>query len=192
MTAPTDRKESLTSARCCLTRADGTRSRTSVRAQALRYLEQDAIAIWPGAFKDGTFDWSVVFDPLHRTGPLRLDAQYFRANVAATDRYVTTPAGSVDSRLDPDGSGFENLVLAGDWTHSGIDGGCVEGAVISGERAAAGIIDRRTRAKSRPARAARMSSMALWRQRPGPLLCERARLYCFFVRTDPDARAAAV
>ena len=157
----------------------------SVREVALRYLEQDAIAIWPGAFKDGTFDWSVVFDPLHRTGSLRLDAQYFRANVARTDRYVTTPAGSVDSRLDPDGSGFENLVLAGDWTHSGIDGGCVEGAVISGERAAAGIIDRRARAKSRPARASPYVEYGALATAPGPLLCERARLYCFFVRTDP-------
>ena len=70
------------------------------------------------------------------TGADRLEAQYFRANVAATDRYVTTPAGSVDARLDPGRSGFENLVLAGDWTHNGIDGGCVEAAVISGERAA--------------------------------------------------------
>ena len=157
----------------------------SVRAVAERYLEQDAIAIWPGAFKNGTFDWSVVFDPLHRTGSLRLDAQYFRANVAGTDRYVTTPAGSVDSRLEPDGSGFENLVLAGDWTHSGIDGGCVEGAVISGERAAAGIIDRRTRAKSRPASANPYVEYGALATAPGPLLCERARLYCFFVRTDP-------
>jgi uncharacterized protein with NAD-binding domain and iron-sulfur cluster len=157
----------------------------SVRAVAQRYLEQDAIAIWPGAFKNGTFDWSVVFDPLNRTGSLRLDAQYFRANVAGTDRYVTTPAGSVDSRLDPDGSGFENLVLAGDWTHSGIDGGCVEGAVISGERAAAGIIDRRTRARSRPAQASPYIEYGALATAPGPLLCERARLYCFFVRTDP-------
>ena len=157
----------------------------SVRAVAQRYLEQDAIEIWPGAFKNGTFDWGVVFDPLHRTGSSRLDAQYFRANVASTDRYVTTPAGSVDSRLDPDGSGFENLVLAGDWTHSGIDGGCVEGAVISGERAAAGIIDRRTRAKSRPAQASRYVEYGALATAPGPLVCERARLYCFFVRTDP-------
>ena len=57
-----------------------------------------------------------------------------------TDRYVTTPAGSVDARLDPGQSGFENLVLAGDWTHNGIDGGCVEAAVVSGERAAEALI----------------------------------------------------
>lgn len=157
----------------------------SVRAVAEQYLEQDAVAIWPRAFKDGTFDWSVVFDPLDRTGPSRLEAQYFRANVASTDRYVTTPAGSVDSRLDPDASGFENLVLAGDWTHSGIDGGCVEGAVISGERAAGGIINRRTRAKSRPVQASPYVEYGALATAPGPLVCERARLYCFFVRTDP-------
>jgi uncharacterized protein with NAD-binding domain and iron-sulfur cluster len=156
----------------------------SVRAGALRYLERQAVAIWPEAFAHGAFDWDVVFDPLGRAGRRRLEAQYFRANVADTDRYVTTPAGSVESRLDPDASGFENLVLAGDWTHNGIDGGCVEAAVISGERAAEGIIARRTRARSRSPRQSRYVEYGALATAPGPLLCERARLYCFFVQTD--------
>jgi uncharacterized protein with NAD-binding domain and iron-sulfur cluster len=156
----------------------------SVRDAALRYLEREAVAVWPGAFTDGVFDWNVIFDPLERAGRERLEAQYFRANVEHTDRYVTTPAGSVDSRLDPEESGFENLVLAGDWTRSGIDGGCVEAAVISGKRAAGAVIARDTRPSRHLHRHGAYVEYGALATAPGPLLCERARLYCFLVKTD--------
>ncbi|HEY2162156.1 MAG TPA: FAD-dependent oxidoreductase, partial [Solirubrobacteraceae bacterium] len=157
-----------------------------VRAGALRYLEREAAAIWPGALDHGAFDWSVVFDPLDRRGPDRLGAQHLRANVEGTDRYVTTPAGSVDSRLEPGASGFENLALAGDWTRSGIDGGCVEGAVISGERAAEATIARQSRPAPRLPQLGTYVDYGALATAPGPLLCERARLYCFFVQADRD------
>jgi len=156
---------------------------TAVREGALRYLEQAAGTIWPGAVRDGAFDWSVLFDPQDRVGRGRLDAQYFRANLAGTDRYVTTPAGSVDARLDPDQSGFDNLVLAGDWTHNGIDGGCVEAAVVSGERAAEALIGRGP-AAARGGSQRRYVDYGALATAPGPLLCERARLYCFLISTD--------
>jgi hypothetical protein len=154
-----------------------------VRESALRYLEQAAATIWPGAVHDGTFDWSVLFDPHDRAGRDRLDAQYLRANLAGTDRYVTTPAGSVDARLDSDQSGFDNVVLAGDWTHNGIDGGCVEAAVISGERAAEALIGRRP-AAGRGGSQRRYVDYGALATAPGPLMCERARLYCFLLSTD--------
>ena len=163
---------------------DGSTPEEAVRATAREHLEQRAAAFWPGAFTDGRFDWDVLFDPVGRTGPDRLQAQYFRANVAATDRYVTTAAGTVDSRLDPEQSGFQNLALAGDWTHSGIDGGCVEAAVISGERAARGLIARHGGGGPEPGPGARYVDYGALATAPGPLLCERARLYCFFVAAD--------
>ena len=44
---------------------------------------------------------------------------------------MLTPAGFGQCTGCPrDDSGFDNLVLAGDWTKNGIDGGCVEAAVI--------------------------------------------------------------
>jgi hypothetical protein len=164
---------------------DASGAEGSVRNGARTYLEREAAAIWPGAVRDGVFDWDVLFDPEGRDGSDRLDAQYVTANVAGTDRYVTTPAGSVDARLRPDASGFENLVLAGDWTHNGIDGGCVEAAVISGERAAEALITRRRRGgrAAGPSLRPYVEYGAL-ATAPGPLHCERARLYCFFLRTD--------
>lgn len=66
-------------------------------------------------------------------------ARYTRANVSGSERYVLTPPGAVTSRLRPSESGFENLVLAGDWTRNGICGGSVEAAVTSGRLAAQAI-----------------------------------------------------
>ena len=50
---------------------------------------------------------------------------------------MTTPAGTVDPGWTQSNRAFTTSCSPGDWTHSGIDGGCVEAAVISGERAAA-------------------------------------------------------
>jgi uncharacterized protein with NAD-binding domain and iron-sulfur cluster len=82
----------------------------------------------------------LLADPRGRNGQARLAAQYWRANTTPTERYVLTPAGSTAYRLAADESGLENLVLAGDWTRNGIDGGCVEAAVTSGMQAARALI----------------------------------------------------
>ena len=44
--------------------------------------------------------------------------------------------GSDKYRLRSDESGYDNLVLAGDWTDCGINAGCIEAAVMSGLQAA--------------------------------------------------------
>jgi hypothetical protein len=112
-------------------------ARQRVRANAVEFLHRDAEVLWPTARAPaGGFDWEVLADPAGAAGEGRLDSQYWRANVAPWDRYVLTPAGSVNQRLRSDDSGFDNLVLAGDWTKNGIDGGCVEAAVTSGMQAA--------------------------------------------------------
>lgn len=164
--------------------ADPAAAQESVLLAAAEYLEQRAATIWPLAASNGAFDWNVLFDPEGREGRDRLRAQYVSANVAGTDRYVTTPAGSVDARLDPEQSGFENLVLAGDWTHNGIDGGCVEAAVVSGERAASALIALARRGVKADMSRPRYVEYGALATAPGPLICERARLYCFPLRTD--------
>jgi uncharacterized protein with NAD-binding domain and iron-sulfur cluster len=71
-----------------------------------------------------------------------LDAQYWRANVDPSDRYVQSLPGSDKYRLRPDESGFDNMVLAGDWTDSGLNAGCIEAAVMSGLEAANALLGR--------------------------------------------------
>jgi uncharacterized protein with NAD-binding domain and iron-sulfur cluster len=109
------------------------------KQNAIEFVERDLGALWPGAAPGGKFDWSVLVDRDGRSGPARFDSQYWRANTSPWERYVLTPAGSVEHRLSPHESGFANLKLAGDWTANGIDGGCVEAAVISGMDAARAI-----------------------------------------------------
>jgi uncharacterized protein with NAD-binding domain and iron-sulfur cluster len=107
------------------------------RADALAHLRTNATVLWPGAATaDGAFDWGLLYDPEDRDGEERLAAQYWRANIFGSERYVLTPPGSIEHRLRPDESGVENLVLAGDWTRNGICGGSVEAAVTSGRLAA--------------------------------------------------------
>ena len=56
--------------------------------------------------------------------------------------YAQSVPGSDKYRLRPDESGYDNLVLAGDWTDSGINAGCIEAAVISGLQAANALLGR--------------------------------------------------
>ena len=63
-------------------------------------MANDMAALWPQARQaDGAFDWSVLVDPSGGIGAERFDAQYWRANVTPSERYVLTPAGSVKHRL---------------------------------------------------------------------------------------------
>jgi uncharacterized protein with NAD-binding domain and iron-sulfur cluster len=110
-----------------------------VKRNAIEFVERDLPELWPKAFHDGKFDWDVLVDRNDGKGPARFDSQYWRANTSPWERYVLTPAGTVEHRLPSGDSGFDNLKLAGDWTATGIDGGCVEAAVISGMDAARAI-----------------------------------------------------
>jgi uncharacterized protein with NAD-binding domain and iron-sulfur cluster len=106
-----------------------TPDQADARAEAnmQRFLDHDVGPIWPTAIEQPP--GSALRDDL-------VVQKYSRANVTASERYVLTPAVKVMDRLPSDDSGFENLVLAGDWTKNGLDGGCVEAAVVSGMQAA--------------------------------------------------------
>jgi uncharacterized protein with NAD-binding domain and iron-sulfur cluster len=110
-----------------------------VRMQAIAYLNHDVETIWPeSATRDG-FDWRLLVDQGRGKGPKRFSSQFWQANFQQTERYVLTPPGSVKHRLKANQSGYENLFLAGDWTKTGLDGGCVEAAVMSGMQASRAI-----------------------------------------------------
>ena len=68
--------------------------------------------------------------------------QHVSVNIDPSDRYVQSVPGSDAYRLRPDESGYDNLVLAGDWTDCGLNAGCIEAAVMSGLEAANAILGR--------------------------------------------------
>ena len=71
-----------------------------------------------------------------------LDTQHVSVNVDPSDRYVQSVPGTERYRLRPDESGYDNLVLAGDWTDCGMNAGCIEAAVMSGLQAANAVLGR--------------------------------------------------
>jgi len=75
-----------------------------------------------------------------RSGPVRLTV--LDANTDPSDRYVQYLPGTDRHRLRPDGSGYANMVLAGDWTDCGYNVGCIESAVAQCLQAANALLGR--------------------------------------------------
>lgn len=115
----------------------------AVYQTALQFMNQSCSALLPGIANGGAqCDFSLLADSAQGAGESRFRAQFFRANIDPSERYVMSVKGSPRYRLGAAASGFDNLFLAGDWTDNGVNAGCVEAAVISGMQAAAGILGR--------------------------------------------------
>ncbi len=167
------------------------------RRESVAWLDDHAHALFPSTRTANGFDRSVLFDPSGASGDARLAAQYVRANTEPSDRYVLSVPGTTKHRLWPDESGFSNLVLAGDWTRTGLDAGCIEAAVMSGAIAARSITGTTERIAGEAARPHRRSSVvdagpALphYVERPHelalrpPYLLRDTQLYSFVLRAD--------
>ncbi len=118
----------------------GERAGDGVRATLRAFLDEEVGALWPGAAGPDGFRWELLHDPAGAVGVRRLDAQYVRANVDPSDRYVQSLPGTGRSRLAPGDTGFANLAVAGDWTACGLDAGCAEAATRSGVLAARAVL----------------------------------------------------
>jgi len=91
----------------------------------------------------GQFDFGRLFAKDGGDAQARYDAQYYRVNVdPPSELYVQSVPGSTKYRLAADGSGVDNLFLAGDWLRTGINAGCVEAAAMGGLQAARAISGR--------------------------------------------------
>jgi uncharacterized protein with NAD-binding domain and iron-sulfur cluster len=117
-----------------------TQERADERAynEGLQHLREHACVLWPGAEhagRNGDFDWTLLYDYDDREGQERGRAQYWRANIYGSERYVITPPGSVEHRIRPSEAKATNLAFAGDWTRNGVCGGSVEAAMTSGKLA---------------------------------------------------------
>jgi uncharacterized protein with NAD-binding domain and iron-sulfur cluster len=114
-----------------------------VRHNLAALLEERIRHIWPGAVgADGAFRWEILAAPDSAIGAARLDHQFWHANVDPSDRYVQSLPTTDRYRLAADESGFDGLVLAGDWIHNGLNAGCIEAAVRSGLQAANVVLGR--------------------------------------------------
>ncbi len=122
-------------------------ARAEVRERAIAFLEGHAATFWPGVRGPrGDFRWGLLEPPRgtssatqrakSRGARASLETQYHAANLNPTDRYVLALPGSIQYRLSPLDVVVDNLTVAGDWTATGLDSGCVESAVMSGMLAA--------------------------------------------------------
>lgn len=121
-----------------------------VKWQCIQYLQATIGALLPQATTDANhppgdpigLDFSLLaqHDQAQALqGTARFGQQFWRANIDPTERYVTSPPGSTKCRLPAWGSGYANLVLAGDWIYTGLNVGSVEGTVMSGKLASHAI-----------------------------------------------------
>jgi uncharacterized protein with NAD-binding domain and iron-sulfur cluster len=113
----------------------------AVRANLESWLTTRAAELFPGIAPGGGetgagIDWQLLVDGDGRIGRDRLDAQFWTGCWNPSDRYVLSVPGSVRARLPSAGTGYRNLVMAGDWTLTALSVGCVEAAVMSGMHAA--------------------------------------------------------
>ena len=113
-----------------------------VHRNALQFVERDLAGLLPGVEVDGAVRWDLLCGADGASGADALRTQHVVANVDPSDRYVQSPAGTDRYRLRPDEAGYENVVLAGDWTDCGLNAGCIEAAVMSGLQAANALLGR--------------------------------------------------
>ena len=115
-------------------------ARTRVRDDAIRFLDRDVGALWPRAAPAGKgFRWELLATEGAASPGHPFETQYWTANVRPSDRYVLSVPGSSRYRISPLDMSFDNLTVAGDWTETGLNSGCVESAVMSGLLAAHAI-----------------------------------------------------
>ena len=116
---------------------DAAEATERAKRNAIDFIENDLGTLWPGARARRRVRLGRARRPDGGAAGRSASTPSTGARTSPPwERYVLTPAGSVEHRLPSGDSGFENLSLAGDWTSNGIDGGCVEAAVISGIDAA--------------------------------------------------------
>jgi hypothetical protein len=110
-----------------------------VKENARSWLNTHAGGLWPRAVEGGAFGWSALIDSRGSAGVDRLEGQYSQATLCPSERYVLSVPGSSKHRLRADESGFERLVLTGDWILTSMSCGCVEAATMAGMQASRAI-----------------------------------------------------
>ena len=118
------------------------RYRDLVYLEATDYVDRNLGLFYPNAATAQGFAWHLLCGADGERGPAAVATQHVSVNIDPSDRYVQSVPGSDQYRLRPDESGYDNLVLAGDWTDCGMNAGCIEAAVMSGLEAANALLGR--------------------------------------------------
>jgi hypothetical protein len=106
---------------------------------ALSFLKEDVSFLWPQSIEQGSFDFNSLVSLTSAEGEARFREQFFRVNIDPSELYVLGLPGTTKYRLAPGDSRFSNLYLAGDWTLSDLNVGCIEATVISARLASRAI-----------------------------------------------------
>jgi uncharacterized protein with NAD-binding domain and iron-sulfur cluster len=118
------------------------REKECVVQNSLSFLKENIGVLWPASMNEGTFDLDSLVSLTGGEGEARFREQFFRVNIDPSERYVLSLPGSTKYRMAPGDSRFVNLYLAGDWTLSDLNVGCIEATVISGRLASRAISGR--------------------------------------------------
>jgi len=115
------------------------RERECVVQNALSFLKENVSFLWPQSIEQGSFDFNSLVSLAGAVGEDRFREQFFRINIDPSELYVLGLPGTTKYRLAPGDSRFSNLYLAGDWTLSDLNVGCIEATVISARLASHAI-----------------------------------------------------
>lgn len=120
-----------------------------VKRNAVEWLQKHAGGLWPYAADTHDprgFNFYFLHDPHNRDGVERMNAQFWRAPLGPSERYVLASPKTTKHRLRANESGFANLFMCGDWTLTAMSVGCLEAATMGGIQAARAIDNRVPRA----------------------------------------------
>ncbi len=112
-----------------------------VKSIAWQWLTDNAADVWPDGcspFNPTGLRWSELFDPDKGNAPARFNAQFFRANIYPSERYVLCVPGDNELRLKQGKTPFVNVFAAGDYVYTGILGS-IEASVMTGMMASRSI-----------------------------------------------------
>ena len=115
--------------------------RERVKALAWQWLTENAGMIWrkgSAPFDPNGLDWDVLYDPKGGDDAARFNAQFFRANIAPSERYVLSVPQEQSVRMTKGKTPFANLYVAGDYVFTGILGS-IEASVMTGMMASRAI-----------------------------------------------------
>jgi len=114
-----------------------------VKKRVMNYMQHLSHHLWPNTSSDtdpSQFNWELLIDLNNGSGTERFDAQFFRINIDPSELYVLSETDSTKFRLKTDESGFDNLLITGDWIFNGFNAGCIEASVMSGKQTARALL----------------------------------------------------